>query len=140
MADNLLVPISGGTATIRTADVGGIHRQIFRNEEYNGKTILWAVVDQSAAGTLIIAAASAGNRHKIVGMLLGLTAIGSLKFTSGPGAGTNLTGPIPMAANGGFVWQLYPEAPMVQTAVNEALSLVTTGGAARGVVAYVTEP
>lgn len=100
-----------------------------------GKTITYVSVNQGAAGTTVLAAASASNRHKIIGATLVMSAAGTLKFSDGVG---DLTGPMDLATNGGFVW---PPViiPIQQTAVNSALNLVTTVGAARGIVAILTE-
>ena len=101
-----------------------------------GKTITYVAVNQGVAGTTELAAASVGNRHKIVAACLVLSATGTIKFTDGV---ADVTGPMDIAANGGFVW---PGAalPYTQTgATNRALNLVTTVGAARGVVGILTE-
>ena len=102
-----------------------------------GKTVTYVPVAQGAAGTTQLVAASAGNRHKIVGALLTITLAGTVKFIDGSG---DLTGAMTTAAAGGFVWATDPRFPLIVTAVNSALSLVTTLGAAAGVVLIVTEP
>ena len=85
-------------------------------------------------GTTLIASAVAGKRHKVIGFVLGASATGTFKFIDGAG---DLMGPVtaikdnPVVIMGGF--------PIVQTAMNSPLSIVTTGLAARGVVIYVTE-
>ena len=101
-----------------------------------GKTITYVSVNQGAAGTTELAAASVGNFHKLVGVVLVISLLGTLKFTDGV---ADLTGPMDLAANGGFV--LGASAyPYFQTgATNRALNLVTTLGAARGVVGILTE-
>lgn len=102
-----------------------------------GKTITYVPVAQGAAGTTELAAASASNKHKVIGGMLTMSLAGTLKFTDGVG---DLTGPMTFAANGGMV---VPESPVpfIQTgAVNRALNLVTTVGAANGVIAILTEP
>lgn len=101
-----------------------------------GKTLTYVSVAQGAAGTTELATASVGNKHKIVGAVLTMSAAGTLKFTDGVG---DLTGAMDIAASGGFV---LPTSilPYQQTAAtNRALNLVTTLGAARGVVIIVTE-
>ena len=101
-----------------------------------GKTITYVSVNQGAAGTTELAAASVGNKHKIVSAILMMSLLGTLKFTDGVG---DIVGPMDPAANGGFVW---PGSiiPYTETAAtNRALNLVTTLGAARGVVAILTE-
>lgn len=101
-----------------------------------GKTITYVPVSQVATpGTTVLAAASPGNRHKVIGCILTMHAKGTLRFTDGGG---NLTGDMTVALDGGFV---LPNSifPYTQTAVNSALSLVTVTGAANGVVVVLTE-
>ena len=100
-----------------------------------GKTVTYVSVNQGAAGTTVLAAASAGNRHKFLGGFLTMSLVGTLKFTDGEG---DLSGPTDPATNGGFVWP--PTGfPYLQTAVNSALNFVTTLGAARGALVILTE-
>lgn len=101
-----------------------------------GKTISRAVVAQGSAGTTQLAAASASNKHKVIGAVLTLSAAGTLKLIDGTG---DLTGAFDLAQYGGFALPQNPMVPWVETAANSALSIVTTGGAAKGVVLYVTE-
>lgn len=100
------------------------------------KNIIYVPVAQGAAGTTVLAAASPNQKHKIIGVVLMLDATGTLKFIDGSG---DLTGAMPIAANGGFV---LPSSlfPYTQTATNSALSLVTVTGKATGVVVILTEP
>jgi len=93
------------------------------------------VLSQGAAGTTVVAAASPGNRHKVLGIVISLANDGTWRFT---GAG-NLTGNIKQDG------QLQPvvigpiEIPIVETDLGAALSIVTTQ-AAQGVIVYLTEP
>lgn len=104
---------------------------------YMGKTITYVSVAQGAAGTTELAAASASNKHKLLGAILTLSAAGTMKFTDGV---ADLTGAMDVAATGGFVLTT-SLIPYQQTgAVNRALNLVTTTGAAKGVVIILTEP
>jgi hypothetical protein len=101
-----------------------------------GKTLTYVPVAQGAAGTTQLAAASGAAKHKVVGCILTLSALGTLKFTDASG---DLTGAMDVAATGGFV---LPTAlfPYTETgAVNRAINIVTTGGAAKGVVVLLTE-
>lgn len=102
-----------------------------------GKTLTRIPVAQGAAGTTQLLAASPGNKHKVVGGLLTMGAAGSLKFIDGVG---DLTGPLDLGANSGFIIVNNPAFPLIETAVNSALSIVTTAGKANGVVIVVTEP
>lgn len=104
-------------------------------EDYD-KTVTRVVVNQTVAGTTQIAAASSGKRNKIVGGMLTISLAGTLKFIDGSG---DLTGPYDLAASSGFNIPHNPKFPLIQTAVNSALSVVTTLGAARGVILVVTE-
>ncbi len=101
-----------------------------------GKTITYIPVKQvTTSGTTVLAAASPGNKHKILGCILTLHKQGTLKFTDGAG---DLTGAMNIALDGGFV---LPNSiiPYTETATNSALSVVTTSGAANGVVIVLTE-
>ena len=100
----------------------------------HGKTITYVSVNQGAAGTTVIAAASPGNKHKIVGAVLTISATGTFKFT---GTG-DLTGPLDLTATGGFV---LPTSimPYFVGSTNVDLSLVSVAGAVRGVIAILTE-
>lgn len=98
--------------------------------------ITYVPVAQGAAGTTVIAAISAGNKHKIVGVFLTIDAAGTVKFTDGGG---DLCGAMSLAQSGGFV--LTPSGiPWLETAVASALNLVSAAGKVSGVVAIRTEP
>lgn len=102
-----------------------------------GKTITYVSVNQVGAGTTELAAASVGNNHKILGAILTLSLAGTMKFTDGV---ADLTGPMDVAATGGFVLTTSAIPYQVTGATNRALNLVTATGAARGVVIILTEP
>lgn len=93
------------------------------------------VVNQGAPATTVLKAAVLGKRHRLTGALLTLSADGTLKFAGS--ASGDLTGPMDIAAKGGF--RAEDLGDLIQTAVNEDLQVITTGGAARGVVRIVTE-
>ena len=104
---------------------------------YAGKTLTYVSVNQGVAGTTTLAAASVGNKHKVLGVILTMSLLGTLKFNDGV---ADLTGPMDIAATGGLVSPT-SLVPYVETgATNRALDLVTTLGAARGVVVILTEP
>ncbi len=98
--------------------------------------LLRAVVNQGGAGTAVLAAASPGNRHKVLAFWLGMANNGSLQFTDGTGI---LMGAINQQSNTPSMVYPGPNA-LVETALNSPLNLVSTGGAAKGVVVYITEP
>lgn len=102
-----------------------------------GKTVTYVTVDQAGAGTTQLAAASPGNKHKVIGCVLTLSAAGSLKFLD---SAEDLTGAMDISGTGGFVLPAGPFPFLETKAVNRSLSITTTGGAARGVVAILTEP
>ena len=103
---------------------------------YFGKTITFVSVAQGAAGTTALAGASVGNKHKLLGASLVMSATGTLKFADGV---ADLTGAMDIAANGGFVFST-SICPYFETgATNRALNLVTTVGLAKGFVIILTE-
>lgn len=102
--------------------------------DFDERGVTRVPVNQGAAGTTVLMAAQLGKRHSVVGALLTLNADGTLKFT---GAG-DLTGPMDIAQKGGFAVPR-DSAGLIKADVNADLSLVTSGGAAHGVVAVLTE-
>src|SRR6266542_964823 len=96
--------------------------------------VLQFKVDQGAAGTTQIAAASASNKHKIVGGIVTLDAVGTIKFTDGAG---DLTGAMDIGAQSGFVIPMMVLAMIETSTTNTAISIVTTGGKAKGILRYV---
>jgi hypothetical protein len=92
-------------------------------------------VAQGAAGTVVVAAAVAGQKHKVLGLSLSLAATGSFRLTGV----ANLTGDIRVLKDASTTWP--PSAiPYIEAAVGDALSLVTIAGGAQGIIIYVTEP
>lgn len=139
VSGRLDVNIGGASATVTVQDgAGSITTDSTSSNPATsfGKTVNSYVLAQGAAGTTLIAAASATNKHKITGIVLTLSAAGTIKFTDGAG---DLTGAMDVAANSGFV--VSPSImPIIETSiVNTTLSIVTTGGAAKGIIRYVTE-
>lgn len=102
----------------------------------NGKTITYVSVAQGAAGTTVLAAADAAKKHKVVSAVIILDVAGSVKFTDSSG---DLTGAMPVAANGGFVLSNTINPYTETGAINRALNLVTVTGKAFGVVGILTE-
>jgi hypothetical protein len=103
---------------------------------YFGKTLTYVPVNQGASGTTTLAVADATKKHKVVGMVLTMSLTGTLKLSDGV---ADLLGPCDVATTGGFV---APTSiiPYTETgAINRALTLTTTVGAARGVVVILTE-
>jgi len=92
-------------------------------------------VAQGGAGTVIVAAAVAGQKHKVLGLSLSLAATGSFRLTGA----ANLTGDIRGLKDDAITWPT-SALPYVEADAGAALSLVTIGGAAQGIVVYVTDP
>lgn len=93
------------------------------------------VINQAGAGTTTLVAAIAGRLFAVTRVVLTLSAAGTVQFSDGTDA---LTGPFDVAANGGFVLPADNVNPWFATAaLGRALQIVTTGGAARGVLDYI---
>lgn len=111
--------------------------QPFNPTNNHGKTITRVVVAQGAAGATTLASASAGKKHKVVGVLLTLDAAGTLKFSDS--TPVDLTGVMSIGTAGGFVVPPNPECPWIESAVNTDLTITSVTGKAAGVVLIVTE-
>lgn len=96
------------------------------------------VVNQAVIGQSAVAAAVAGQRHKVIGVVGSLAATGTVKFESN---NTDLSGALDVALNTPFVLRGDVKRPLFVTAVGEALNLTTAGVGAlfSGVVIYYTE-
>lgn len=136
------VPVSGTVATggLTDAEIRATPLPVSGTVTANaatshGKTITYVSIDQGAAGTTALAAASPGNKHKLLGLVVTMSLAGTVKLTDG---GTDATGAMDVAASGGFV---LPTSiiPYVVGTANTALNLVTTVGAAKGVAIILTE-
>jgi len=102
-----------------------------------GKTITFVSVAQGGAGTTELAAASASNKHKLMGACLVGDAAGTVSFTDGT---ATLCGAMSIAANAGFVLPT-GFVPYTETAAtNRPLNLVTATAKVSGMVAILTEP
>lgn len=95
------------------------------------------IVNQAAAGTTQLVAASPGNKHKVLGFYLSASnATGTAQFSDGSGA---LMGPLDALKNTALVSP--PDSiVVVETAINSPLNLVSVGAAFKGLVVYTTEP
>ena len=136
------VPVSGTVATggltdaeIRATPLPVTGAVTANAETSHGKTITYVSIDQGAAGTTALAAASPGNKHKLVGLVVTMSLAGTVKLVDGA---SDVTGAMDVAASGGFV---LPTSiiPYVVGTANTALNLVTTVGAAKGVAIILTE-
>jgi len=106
-----------------------------RQSETWPDNLTYVAVAQGGAGTTELAAAIAGKKHKVMGAVLVMSAAGTLKFTD---SGGDKTGAMDIAANAGFVLPTNV-LPYLQGITGSALSLVTTVGAAKGIVVVKTE-
>lgn len=96
--------------------------------------IRFAVITQAAAGTQTPVAAVAGKKIVVVNYCFTLSAAGTLKFQS---AANDISGAMDCAIAGGVVNGVGDqESPLMETNPGEALNLVSTGGAAKGHLAY----
>lgn len=95
-----------------------------------------AIIEQGAAGTTELVAAIAGKRIWVFNYVVVLGADGTVKFVDTDG---DLTGAMPAKQTGGVSAPGQPSAHWFTTGVGKALSIVTTGGAAHGHLAYFVE-
>ena len=147
--DNLDVALStrtkpADTQTISgtvTANQGTAGSADWRTDLRRGQTLLFAVIDVSASGDNTIVAADATKKIKVLGYSLVADAAVAARWKSG--AGTNISGAMSFAANGG-ISDGNGNSPATQwlfeTAVNQALVL-NLGGAVggRGRLTYFLE-
>lgn len=103
---------------------------------FEGRTPIFVPIAQGAAGTTQLIAADAAKYHKVIGVLLTISATGTLKFIDSSG---DLTGALDVSSTGGFI-MLPSKNPLCQTgAVNRSISLVSTVGSLKGIVILVSE-
>lgn len=91
----------------------------------SGATILYASIDCSSSGDNTIVGADATHKITVVSYLLVVTSAVSVRWKSG--AGTNKSGAVPIAANGGVAIAGSAQSPLLETAVNAALVLNLSG-------------
>jgi hypothetical protein len=120
---------------LRSSTGFGLQVDATRQATYYGKVPTYAVISQGAAGTTQLIAADAAKKHKLLGFTVALDVAGTVAFTDG----TISTGAIPLTAGNPLV---VPNSllPFCETsAVNKALSIVTTGGKAFGMAMILSE-
>lgn len=93
-------------------------------------------VDQAAPGTFQLGAATPQTIHQVLGFMLWMSAAGTWKFTD---SGGDLSGAISVIKDAPPIIYVSPGLPIVSSARGSALNLVTTGGAAKGVVLLMSE-
>lgn len=140
MADNFQVTPGSGI-TISANDVSGVHYQRVKIEHgLNGKSVsdpIYLEINSAAAGDLLVVAADANNKIRIISAFLYVSATNTLTFKRG---NTSIVGPILLDSKAGFV---LPYNPMgwQQTGLNEALNLnIQNASQVSGVVVVVKEP
>jgi hypothetical protein len=92
-------------------------------------------VAQGAAGTVVVAAAIAGQKHKVLGLSLSLAATGSFRLTGA----ADLTGDIRGLKDNAITWPT-SALPYAEADPGADLSLVTIGGGAQGMIVFLSEP
>jgi len=97
-------------------------------------------LNQGAAGTTEIAAASPGNKHKVLGFMFSPPSSGTRSFAFAGSTSGNLIGAITIQSGGLPTWPCGTGISFCETAIGEALQLVTTGAAFKGVVQFISEP
>lgn len=97
--------------------------------------LLLAVINQSTPGTTVLAAGQSGKKIKVFSYVFTLSADGTAKFAGG----SDLTGAMDIGAKGGMAVTGSCGMHLIETGVGVALSIITTGGAAKGHLAYVVE-
>lgn len=107
----------------------------------SSRTIIQIAIDQGGAGsTDLVAAPGAGLRVYVTGVVVSLSAAGTIRFTEGTGP-TNLTGDMDLAVAGGFVSIGGGVEVVLHTpTANSKLTLTSTGGAANGWLRYFIAP
>lgn len=110
-------------------------------ETWHHRTITQVPIDQGAPGsTDLVTAPGAGLKVYVVGVVLSMSAAGTVRFTEGTGP-TNLTGDLDLAIAGGFVTFGDGQNVILQTnTANSKLTLTSTGGSANGWIRYYVAP
>lgn len=125
-----LPALAAGSANIGDVDIASVATG-------QGKTLLFGAITQGAAGTTQLVAADATKKVKIASYTIVMDAAGSVKFTDGT---VDLSGVMPMAANGGVAQPGQPAGHLLETAaINRPLNIVTVTGKAFGHFSYFLE-
>lgn len=105
-----------------------------------GKTLLFKSIATGGAPFVVLVAADATKRIKVVNYVVVLSGAGSVSF--GSDSGDDVTGPMAVATNGGVSCASDASTPLFQTGVNVDLSISVSGvgsPAAAGHIAYFLE-
>jgi hypothetical protein len=101
-----------------------------------GTFLQYGVITQAGAGTTQLVAAQGGSlKIKVVSYVFTMSVTGTAKFS----ATADLTGVMDISATGGAVVLGQPSVPLFETGANQSLSIVTTGGSAKGHFSYFVE-
>lgn len=102
-----------------------------------GHELKFATIAATASGDTAVVAAVTGKRIRVVSYVFVTDAAISVKFRS---ATTDITGPMPIAANSGVSCPGQPSSHLFQTVAGAALNINLSGTAnVGGHVAYLTE-
>jgi hypothetical protein len=105
-------------------------------EHHQGRNLLFGSVSVTSGTTQLVGAQSDNQKIKVCSYALVADAAATVKFSDG----SDLTGAMSFAANGGIAAAGQASSPWFTTGKALALSIVTTGGAIRGHLSYVVEP
>ena len=112
-------------------------------KQTHGKTVLYGVVNTALAGDNTLAAAVAGTKIKVIGMTLIVANAVTVQFKSGTaaeGGVTNITGPMPLSANGGWQDRGRMEEYLFECATAKSLVLnLGTAVQVSGYYSYIQE-
>jgi len=143
---SISISAGGGNGVIRNASGTKINPATAENQTNGdqianpslgqGKTLLFGVISQSVAGTdQLVSAQGTGIKIYVVSYVFTINAVGTVKFTGS----SDLTGAMTIVENGGAVVIGSPSSPVLSTGANQALSIVSTGGAVKGHFSYFVE-
>lgn len=155
MSDNVAITPGSG-ATIASDDVSGVQYQRVKLdvggdgasvpvtsaaplpvETTTTKTVKWAAISAASSGNNTLVAAVAGKKITVLGYVIVADGAVAAKFTDGAG-GTDLTGAMSLAANGGVSARSEMNAPMLQGGTNTALVLnLSAAVGVRGHMTYI---
>lgn len=108
----------------------------FEIESHQGRNLLYGAISVTAGTTQLVAAQDDNQRIKVCSYAVVCDSAATVKFSDG----SDLTGAMSFAANGGISASGQASSPWFATDGGTALSIVTTGGAVRGHFSYVVEP
>lgn len=100
-----------------------------------GKTLKFAVIDETGTDQEIIAAAGASKSIRVCVLHFMVTDAAGATVTFKSGS-TAITGAIPYPAGGGLALAFAPPMAVLKTADNEALKVTVSAGAIKGFLVY----